>query len=49
MEEDSYHPQYDRRIARGDEIGAALAVAELTLEGTTRLGGQEHFYLEVRP
>jgi len=41
VEKESFHPQYDRRIARGDEIGAALEAAEHVAEGTTRMGGQE--------
>ncbi|SCZ92606.1 BZ3500_MvSof-1268-A1-R1_Chr5-2g08024 [Microbotryum saponariae] len=43
----SFHPQYDRRISRGDEISKAMSESECTLEGATRMGGQEHFYLET--
>lgn len=45
--QDSFHFQYDRRIERGEEIDAALAGADFVLEGETRMGGQEHFYLET--
>lgn len=47
LEKQSFHPQYDRRIARGTEIEQALAESDYVLSGTTRMGGQEHFYLEV--
>lgn len=47
MEKQSFHPQYDRRIARGTEIEQALGESDFVLSGTTRMGGQEHFYLEV--
>lgn len=43
----SFHPQYDRRIARGQEVDDALAACDHVLEGVTRMGGQEHFYLET--
>ncbi|KAM0755454.1 putative xanthine dehydrogenase HxA [Meredithblackwellia eburnea MCA 4105] len=43
----SFHEQYDRRIERGDPIDDALEKAENVLEGSTRMGGQEHFYLET--
>ncbi|KAL8290642.1 hypothetical protein RQP46_002900 [Phenoliferia psychrophenolica] len=45
--QESYHMAYDRRIERGEEIEAALAGADFVLEGETRMGGQEHFYLET--
>lgn len=41
LEKNSFHEMYDRRIARGEEIGAALESSEHTLEGSTRMGGQE--------
>ncbi|KAG5636984.1 hypothetical protein H0H81_006190 [Sphagnurus paluster] len=47
LEKKSFHELYDRRIARGDDIDAALREAEHVAEGTTRMGGQEHFYLET--
>lgn len=47
IEQKSFHPQYNRRIARGIEIETALAESDFVLEGMTRMGGQEHFYLEV--
>ncbi|KAK4050059.1 hypothetical protein OIO90_005249 [Microbotryomycetes sp. JL221] len=43
----SYFPQYDRRIAKGQEIDEALDAAENVLSDVTRMGGQEHFYLET--
>ncbi|KAI9024730.1 putative xanthine dehydrogenase HxA [Hyaloraphidium curvatum] len=47
IEARSFFPQYDRRIARGDEIEEALARCDHVVEGSTRTGGQEHFYLET--
>lgn len=47
IEQQAFHPQYDRRIARGTEIEQALAESEHVVSGMTRMGGQEHFYLEV--
>ncbi|KAF5376099.1 hypothetical protein D9615_007759 [Tricholomella constricta] len=47
LENGSFHEQYDRRIARGDEIDGVLGAAEHVAEGITRMGGQEHFYLET--
>ncbi|KAG5646151.1 hypothetical protein DXG03_004204 [Asterophora parasitica] len=41
LEKNSFHEQYDRRIARGGEIDQMLAQAEHVVEGTTRMGGQE--------
>lgn len=41
VEMSSFHTQYQRRIARGEEIGSAIESAEHVLEGTTRIGGQE--------
>ncbi|BGP19006.1 hypothetical protein JCM10213v2_007086 [Rhodosporidiobolus nylandii] len=46
----SFHEMYDRRMVRlekGDSISEALAASEYMLEGTTRMGGQEHHYLET--
>lgn len=45
--QESFHPQYKRQISRGLPIDEALAGAEIVLEGRTRMGGQEHFYLET--
>jgi xanthine dehydrogenase/oxidase len=44
---DSFHPQYDRTLERGN-IDAAFASAEVAavVQGDVRMGGQEHFYLE---
>ncbi|KAJ6542822.1 Molybdopterin-binding domain of aldehyde dehydrogenase-domain-containing protein [Mycena capillaripes] len=47
IEQQSFHPTYDRWIKRGRPIEEALAASEHVLEGTTRMGGQEHFYLET--
>ena len=37
----------ERKIEDGD-VDEAFATSEYTLEGTTRMGGQEHFYLETQ-
>lgn len=44
---ESFHPQFDRTIARGD-VDAAFAAADVAcvVEGDARMAGQEHFYLE---
>ena len=42
----SFHTPVER-IARGN-VDAALASAELRLEGQLHIGGQEHFYLETQ-
>ncbi|KAJ7166651.1 xanthine dehydrogenase [Mycena filopes] len=47
IEQQSFHPTYDRWIKRGRPIEEALAASEHVLEGRTRMGGQEHFYLET--
>ncbi|KAF7338447.1 Xanthine dehydrogenase/oxidase [Mycena venus] len=47
IEQDSFHPTYDRWIKRGRPIEEALAASDHVLEGKTRMGGQEHFYLET--
>ncbi|KAJ6562840.1 Molybdopterin-binding domain of aldehyde dehydrogenase-domain-containing protein [Mycena vulgaris] len=47
VEQGSFHPTYDRWIKRGRPIEEALAASEHVLEGKTRMGGQEHFYLET--
>ncbi|KAG5351494.1 hypothetical protein C0989_006229 [Termitomyces sp. Mn162] len=47
IEKESFHPQYDRRMERGDNVDDVLASVEHVAEGTTRMGGQEHFYLET--
>ncbi|MEW5315300.1 MAG: hypothetical protein WDW38_006740 [Sanguina aurantia] len=41
----SYHP-YSGRIDCGD-VDAAMAACDHVIEGTYKLGGQEHFYLET--
>ncbi|GAA5829050.1 hypothetical protein JCM11251_004108 [Rhodosporidiobolus azoricus] len=43
----SFHHAYDRRMAKGTEINEAMANSECVLEGSVRMGGQEHFYLET--
>ncbi|KAJ7265978.1 Molybdopterin-binding domain of aldehyde dehydrogenase-domain-containing protein [Mycena haematopus] len=47
IEQRSFHPTYERGIKRGRPIEEALAAADHVLEGQTRMGGQEHFYLET--
>ncbi|KAJ7448476.1 xanthine dehydrogenase [Mycena galericulata] len=47
VEQQSFHPTYDRWIKRGRPIEEALAASDHVLEGQTRMGGQEHFYLET--
>lgn len=47
MKAQQFHMQYDRSIIRGEPINEALASSENVLDGTTRTGGQEHFYLET--
>lgn len=44
---ESYHPQYDRTIIKGD-VDAVFASADIAgiVEGVARIGGQEHLYLE---
>ncbi|THH12808.1 hypothetical protein EW146_g7346 [Bondarzewia mesenterica] len=39
---------YDRRMKKGKPIETAFAEAEFVFEGTSRMGGQEHFYLETQ-
>lgn len=41
VEKSSFFTQYNRRIARGEEIRSAMQNAECVVEGTTRVGGQE--------
>ncbi|KAJ7896095.1 Molybdopterin-binding domain of aldehyde dehydrogenase-domain-containing protein [Mycena olivaceomarginata] len=47
IEQKSFHPTYERWIKRGRPIDEALATSDHVLEGKTRMGGQEHFYLET--
>ncbi|KAF7354804.1 Xanthine dehydrogenase/oxidase [Mycena sanguinolenta] len=47
IEQQSFHPAYKRWIKRGRPIQEALATSDHVLEGQTRMGGQEHFYLET--
>ncbi|KAJ6516474.1 Molybdopterin-binding domain of aldehyde dehydrogenase-domain-containing protein [Mycena sanguinolenta] len=47
IEQQSFHPTYKRWIKRGRPIDEALAGSDHILEGQTRMGGQEHFYLET--
>ncbi|KAG6878051.1 hypothetical protein C0993_000374 [Termitomyces sp. T159_Od127] len=47
IERQSFHPQYDRRLERGDKVDGVLVGVDHVAEGTTRMGGQEHFYLET--
>ncbi|KAG6827920.1 hypothetical protein H0H92_009962 [Tricholoma furcatifolium] len=47
IEKRSFHSQYDRRMERGDKVDEVLEKVEYVAEGRTRMGGQEHFYLET--
>ncbi|KAJ6570341.1 molybdopterin binding aldehyde oxidase/xanthine dehydrogenase [Mycena sp. CBHHK59/15] len=48
IEQQSFHPSYDRWIKRGRPIEEALASSEHVLEGKTRMGGQlENGEMEV--
>ncbi|KAG6841815.1 hypothetical protein C0991_006699 [Blastosporella zonata] len=47
VEKGSFHQQYDRRMERGDDVDEVLKGVDHVAEGTTRMGGQEHFYLET--
>ncbi|KAH8273140.1 hypothetical protein KR018_006412 [Drosophila ironensis] len=46
IEHGSYFPDYPRFVTKGN-VEEALAQADHTFEGTCRMGGQEHFYLET--
>ncbi|XP_037955545.1 xanthine dehydrogenase-like [Teleopsis dalmanni] len=46
IEHKSYFPNYPRFVEKGD-IGTAFKDAEHIFEGSCRMGGQEHFYLET--
>ncbi|ALC47458.1 ry [Drosophila busckii] len=46
IEHKSYFPNYPIYINKGD-VTQAMAEAELSYEGSCRMGGQEHFYLET--
>jgi xanthine dehydrogenase/oxidase len=49
IKEQQFHPENNpihRRLSCGD-VQSALSCSELTVEGTMRTGGQEHFYLET--
>lgn len=37
--------EYDRRMKKGKPIEEAFKESDYVFEGTTRMGGQEHFYL----
>ncbi|KAF7303760.1 Xanthine dehydrogenase/oxidase [Mycena indigotica] len=47
LEQESFHPVYNRFIRRGRPIEESLTTSDHVLEGETRMGGQEHFYLET--
>ncbi|EWC48718.1 xanthine dehydrogenase [Drechslerella stenobrocha 248] len=47
IEKESFY-NHIRAIKRGMEIEEALASADRVVEGTVRMGGQEHFYLETQ-
>ncbi|CAG8518867.1 9601_t:CDS:10 [Paraglomus occultum] len=46
IEQSSFFP-VDRRIVRGD-VDKAMKQADFVFEGRSRIGGQEHFYLETQ-
>jgi len=46
IEAGSYHP-YDKIMRCGDDIDEALARCDNVIQGSARMGGQEHFYLET--
>jgi len=47
IEKESFFNHY-RYIRRGDPIEEALAKADHVFSGVSRMGGQEHFYLETQ-
>ncbi|KAH0543941.1 hypothetical protein FGG08_001842 [Glutinoglossum americanum] len=47
IENESYFEHY-RFIQKGDPIDKAMAKADHVFTGVTRMGGQEHFYLETQ-
>ncbi|OLL25899.1 Xanthine dehydrogenase [Neolecta irregularis DAH-3] len=47
IEKESFFPHY-RFIRRGAQINEALAKSDIVIEGVSRMGGQEHFYLETQ-
>uniref|UniRef100_A0A6P4EZH7 Xanthine dehydrogenase n=1 Tax=Drosophila rhopaloa TaxID=1041015 RepID=A0A6P4EZH7_DRORH len=46
IEHNSFFPNHPRTLTKGN-VEEALARADHTFEGTCRMGGQEHFYLET--
>lgn len=47
IENNSFFPHY-RFIKSGGDMDEAFAAADYVFEGLTRMGGQEHFYLETQ-
>jgi xanthine dehydrogenase/oxidase len=47
IEKESFY-EHSRYIRRGDPINSALAKADHVFSGVTKIGGQEHFYLETQ-
>jgi xanthine dehydrogenase/oxidase len=47
IEQNSFFPHY-RFIKHGGDMDEAFAKADHVFEGVTRMGGQEHFYLETQ-
>lgn len=44
----SYFPGYPKKFENGGNLDEVFRSAPHTLEGTCRMGGQEHFYLETQ-
>src|SRR5262249_1207069 len=47
IEQNSFFPHY-RFIRSGGDMEEAFASADYVFEGVSRMGGQEHFYLETQ-
>lgn len=48
IEHQSFLPGYPKTIVKGDDLDKVFEEAPHVLEGETRMGGQEHFYLETQ-
>ena len=47
IEKNSFFPQYPKTIGRGDVQRTFDDKNHIIIEGQSRIGGQEHFYLET--